>query len=159
MATQITEHFTFEEMTVSGDHPELLAVNRQDASNYRWSLETLCQTLLEPLRSKFGPLRVSSGFRCLSLNRALPGSPTSQHMRGQAADVNHFEDTTDAKRVEMARWLDEEFKAGRLKFGQALIERECLHVSLPGTHLGQVGRASYAGGWHVEPLEASDGSA
>jgi zinc D-Ala-D-Ala carboxypeptidase len=33
------------------------------------------------------PIRVSSFFRCLALNKAVKGSKTSQHVKGQAIDM------------------------------------------------------------------------
>ncbi len=150
---ELSKHFSFDELTHSAGHPQFEDVNKKDAAAYLDNLRLLCAWILEPLREKFGAITINSGFRCESLNRALPGSPTSQHRFGQAADVNAA-DTSDAKHVEMARWMKAEFETGRMKFGQCLIERGCLHVSLPGGHLGQVGRAALvAGKWTVQPLE------
>ena len=43
---------------------------------------------LDKVREEFGaPIRVSSGYRCLELNRAVGGSKKSQHMQGLAADL------------------------------------------------------------------------
>ena len=45
--------------------------------------------VLDPLREWWGkPLIVSSGYRCPELNAAVKGSRTSQHMSGQAADID-----------------------------------------------------------------------
>ena len=44
---------------------------------------------LDKIREEYGlPLSVSSGYRCPELNRVVGGSKTSQHMKGQAADIN-----------------------------------------------------------------------
>jgi uncharacterized protein YcbK (DUF882 family) len=44
---------------------------------------------LEALRHALGdkPINVSSGYRCLNHNRAVGGSPRSQHLYGNAADI------------------------------------------------------------------------
>ena len=44
---------------------------------------------LEELREALGnkPLRINSGLRCPAHNKAVEGSPTSQHVKGTAADV------------------------------------------------------------------------
>lgn len=43
---------------------------------------------LELLRARIArPLTISSGFRCPDHNRAIGGSPQSQHLAGRAADV------------------------------------------------------------------------
>ena len=51
------------------------------------ALRQLCQHVLEPLRCRYGAIIITSGYRCLRLNRAVGGVPTSQHMRGEAADI------------------------------------------------------------------------
>lgn len=44
---------------------------------------------LDKIREDYGlPLYISSGYRCDELNKKLNGSKTSQHMKGQAADIN-----------------------------------------------------------------------
>ncbi len=44
---------------------------------------------LEPLRQWYGkPIVISSGYRCPALNRAVGGANTSQHMKGEAADLH-----------------------------------------------------------------------
>lgn len=43
---------------------------------------------LDKVREEFdAPISVSSGYRCPALNRAVGGSPSSQHMQGLAADL------------------------------------------------------------------------
>ena len=52
-------------------------------------------SVLDPLREWYGkPIVVNSGYRCLALNKAVGGATTSQHMSGQAADI----DTGDRQR-------------------------------------------------------------
>lgn len=44
---------------------------------------------LDMIREDYGqPLYITSGYRCEELNDRLKGSKTSQHMKGQAADIN-----------------------------------------------------------------------
>ena len=52
------------------------------------NLRSLVEQVLDPLREAYGkPIRVTSGYRCPQLNRLVGGSPNSQHMRGEAADI------------------------------------------------------------------------
>lgn len=52
------------------------------------ALTSLAEDVLQPARDALGvPILVSSGYRSPELNRAVGGSPTSQHMRGEAVDV------------------------------------------------------------------------
>lgn len=44
---------------------------------------------LDHIREQYGlPLYISSGYRCPELNRKVGGKETSQHLKGQAADIN-----------------------------------------------------------------------
>jgi len=52
------------------------------------NLQLLCENILEPVRVHYGvPFSPSSGYRCLDLNRRLKSSDNSQHVHGQAADI------------------------------------------------------------------------
>ena len=49
----------------------------------------VAEEIFEPLRVYVGgPIKVNSFFRCLELNTAIGGSRTSQHMKGQAIDLD-----------------------------------------------------------------------
>jgi hypothetical protein len=56
-------------------------------------LEYLCRKFLEPLRARFGPVHVNSGFRTVSYNRGVGGASNSFHIytahdgNDQASDV------------------------------------------------------------------------
>ena len=82
------KHFKFIEMVRSSKADEFNIDNwPKDADimdNIIFTMECLDQ-----IREEYGlPLSVSSGYRCTELNRAVGGAKTSQHMKGQAADIN-----------------------------------------------------------------------
>jgi hypothetical protein len=57
------------------------------------ALRTWCKVWGEPMRTRFGPIQVTSGFRTAAYNRGVGGAPASYHVytlgsaRGVAADV------------------------------------------------------------------------
>lgn len=56
----------------------------QEAGN----LKALADNVLDPVREWYGkPIYVNSGYRCPQLNRMVGGKPTSQHLKGEAADI------------------------------------------------------------------------
>ena len=68
------------------------------------SMETLAEEVFEPLREYVGgPIKINSFFRCPELNKAIGGSYTSQHCKGQAIDI----DDTYGKmtNAEMYHWI------------------------------------------------------
>lgn len=53
------------------------------------SLILLVDNVLDPLREWYGkPITVNSGYRCPRLNEAVGGVEDSQHVRGEAADID-----------------------------------------------------------------------
>lgn len=52
------------------------------------NLELLCLHILDPLREAIGPINISSGYRSPQVNAAVKGAKSSQHMKGQAADLH-----------------------------------------------------------------------
>lgn len=55
----------------------------------RDSVLALVRSVLQPLRDVYQkPMRVNSGYRCPELNRIVGGVATSQHVKGEAADIH-----------------------------------------------------------------------
>lgn len=88
METNITMHFTIEEMYAS-DTAKRLGINNKPSTQQMINLVYLCAYVLEPLRVAMGkPIKISSGFRSQTLNKAVGGVYNSQHLKGQAADID-----------------------------------------------------------------------
>ncbi len=52
------------------------------------NLRTLCENVLQPVREGYGvAVKVNSGYRAPEVNAAVGGSRTSDHCKGQAADI------------------------------------------------------------------------
>lgn len=52
-------------------------------------MKLLGEKVFEPLRKHFNvPIYIHSMFRCLEVNTAIGGSKTSQHMKGEAMDID-----------------------------------------------------------------------
>lgn len=66
-------------------------INNEPSEAVRAKLRFLVNELLQPMRDKLGPIRVTSGYRSPKLNRAIGGSTKSQHCKGEAVDLQFFE--------------------------------------------------------------------
>ena len=55
----------------------------------------LVDKVLDPLREKVGKIKVNSGYRTPEHNRQIGGSPTSQHIKGEAVDIFPLEKDID----------------------------------------------------------------
>ncbi len=126
----LSPNFTLMELTKTEVRP-LLEKNRQMATDptVQANLKRLATELLEPIRAIFGvPIQVNSGYRCPELNAAVGGSASSQHLRGEAADIVIRGYETEAEEVEAVKKI---LKARPdLMVGHMLVEFGCIHVSL-----------------------------
>jgi hypothetical protein len=116
------------------------------------NLQVLVDNVLQPLRNKFGPVTVTSGYRSPDVNKAIGGSATSDHCFGFAADF----EVAGVDNKELARWV-----ADNLKFKQLILEfytkgvpdSGWVHVSYDKTNLTQkVMTATRVGGRTVYSL-------
>ncbi len=138
---QLSAHFTLEELTSTSkavdkngdgflsaqEHEDFKAQNLEESLEFRDQLKRVAVELLEPIRSGLKkPISINSGFRGYTLNLLVGGTLTSQHCRGEAADfkVKGYEDR--AGQIAVIRWVIE----SGIPFGQLLIERGCIHISL-----------------------------
>lgn len=83
---QLTEHFSYREMTQSA-WAERNHVDNTPSKLQLAALVNLCNKGLEPLRREFGPIRINSGFRSPRVNEGVHGVGNSRHLRGEAADI------------------------------------------------------------------------
>lgn len=53
------------------------------------NMKLLAERIFQPIRDHFKvPIHISSGYRSKELNKAIGGSQTSQHSRGEAIDID-----------------------------------------------------------------------
>ena len=84
-------------------------------------LTELTSKILEPLRIAWGsPLKVTSGYRCDALNRAVGGVSTSAHRLGYAVDIQ----PTNGKIDEFGKFVKDWLIKNRIKFDQILFETQ-----------------------------------
>ena len=84
----VSRNFSYSEFEASDTAKRLGIVNAITAVEVREAVRELVLTVLQPLRDDWGlPLHVNSGYRCPALNKAVGGVATSQHVKGEAADI------------------------------------------------------------------------
>ena len=89
------------------------------------NLKALVNNVLDPLRESWGkPIIVTSGFRCKAVNDKVGGVATSQHTKGEAADIDIG---TPEKNKELFDFI---CKSG-ITFDQLLLENrgQWIHIS------------------------------
>ena len=73
----------------------------------------LAEHVLQPVRDHFGITTINSGYRGEELNKAVGGSPTSQHCKGQAADI----EVPGVSNYDVAKWIEK-----NCDFDQVILE-------------------------------------
>lgn len=85
---RLSKNLTLKECTKSLTASRLGLKNQPDTPQIT-NLKLVAEHVFQPLRDHFEvPIYVSSGYRSPKLNRALGGSPTSQHCQGRALDLD-----------------------------------------------------------------------
>ena len=80
---QLSRNFSLKEMTVT----QVSAENEPFGVQFE-NLQNLVDNVLQPLRDLYGkPIRVTSGFRSLVVNKKVGKAANSQHCKGEAADL------------------------------------------------------------------------
>ena len=118
------KYFTIAELCRSATAQRLGIDNTPPASAVK-ALTVLVDEVLDPLREAWGgPIRVNSGYRCPKLNKAVGGTPSSQHQRGEAADITVGSRRANRRLLALIKRLD-------LPVDQCIDEKGCrwIHVS------------------------------
>jgi len=108
----ISKHIAYAEAIHSNTAKRRGIDNTPSPTNVETMKET-AEKIFEPLR-KFvnGPIKVTSMFRSAALNEAIGGAKSSQHMKGQAMDLDDvYGYKTNA---EMYHWIKENLNFDQL---------------------------------------------
>ena len=109
----LSANFSLKEMTRS-DAATRLGLNNTPDEKTIDNLKTLCEKVLQPIRDHFDKtVTVTSGFRSSETNQAIGGSKSSDHVRGQAADI----EIPGVPNVELAQWIMD-----NLEYTQLILE-------------------------------------
>lgn len=93
-----SEFFTLSELTKSSTASRYHIDNTPSADIVR-NLQYGVDMILDPLRRLYGkPIVITSGFRCLELNKRVGGVSNSWHTQGNAADI-HVASLTEATKI------------------------------------------------------------
>lgn len=127
MENQITANFTLNELIYSSTADRYDIDNTPSQFEYN-NLKRLCEEVLQPIRNRYGePIKVTSGYRSPQLNSKLKGSATSQHCKGEAADI----DCENNERL--FNIIISMINNNEIEVGQLIDEKKYswIHISLP----------------------------
>ncbi len=112
----ISEHITLAE-SYKSQIAERYGINNIPPKEVLPAMKLVAEMCFEPIRKHFGiPIAVTSFYRCDELNKKVGGSKTSQHVKGEAMDIDAdiFGGITNRQIFEWAKY--------NLKFDQLIYE-------------------------------------
>lgn len=97
----VSQHFPLHECIRSGTATRL-GISNIPGEVTLDRMKRTAQHILEPVRLHYGvPFRPNSFFRCLKLNRVLKSKDTSQHVTGEAVDM----EVPGVPNIDLALWV------------------------------------------------------
>ena len=111
--TNLSKNFTLTEMTKS-ETALRHGLDNTPTPEAIANMKLLAEKVLQPVRDNFGKgVKVNSGYRAPHVNKAVGGSTTSDHCKGQAADI----EIPGVSNWALADWIK-----NNLKFTQLILE-------------------------------------
>ncbi len=111
---KLSKNFWLSEFTRSDTAIRLDIDNWPDDQQVVDNLTKVVYNIVQPVRDHFGKsFSPNSGYRCLTLNRALKSKDTSQHVTGQAVDI----EVPGISNYDLAVWIKD-----NCEFDQLLLE-------------------------------------
>tara|TARA_Y100001938_G_scaffold143057_1_gene215248 strand:- start:4962 stop:5444 length:483 start_codon:yes stop_codon:yes gene_type:complete len=108
------------------------------------NLTRLCRKVLQPIRDSLEmPVRVTSGYRCEELNKSIGGSSKSQHVKGEAVDIELWIRGKEKNAILLDEIINLSFR-GEIEFDQLIIEYpvndvpKWIHISYSDKNRNQV---------------------
>jgi hypothetical protein len=111
--TQLTANFSLHELTKSETALRMGFDNTPGEEEIE-SLRLLCEKVLQPVRDHYDKgVKVNSAYRSPESNAAVGGSKTSDHCKGQAADI----EIPGVANADLAQWIMD-----NLEYTQLILE-------------------------------------
>ena len=109
---KLSKNFSLAEFTKS-QTAERKGIDNTPEGDHLDAAIDLFENVVQSVRDHFGPTTINSGYRSPALNDAVGGSITSQHCKGQAADI----EVPGVANADLANWIVE-----NLEFDQVILE-------------------------------------
>lgn len=131
------EFFTIKELTRSTT-AEAKKIDNTPTPDAEANIIALIDNVLDPLRRAYGgPITVTSGYRSPKLNASVGGVKTSQHQKGQAADITAGSPAENKKLFDLTRELnlpfcqlidEKQYRWVHISYDKNNVKRQVLHL-------------------------------
>jgi zinc D-Ala-D-Ala carboxypeptidase len=128
---KLSPHFSLDEMIKSQTALRRGLDNSPDGDQLE-AMVDLCEYVLEPIRKHWSrPVIVSSAFRAPAVNKAIGSKSTSQHTKGQAADI----EIPGVDNLDLYHWIGQS-----VEFDQLILEYYSGEPASGWVHVSYVSR-------------------
>ena len=127
---KLSKHFSLTEFTKS-QTAERKGINNTPNEEHIEKMKALCESVLESIRYHFEkPIMINSGYRSVALCEAIGSKSTSQHAKGEAADI----EIPGVDNSVLAKWIQD-----NTNFDQLILECYTGEPSSGWVHVSFVG--------------------
>jgi len=106
-------------------------VSNEPTPEHIENMKVLAEKVFQPIRDHFGvPIYISSGYRSAALNKKIGGAKNSQHLTGEAMDIDMDGSGSKVTNVEVFRYIRDNLSFDQLiwEFGNN-VAPDWVHVS------------------------------
>lgn len=122
----ISKNFSYAEFEASPTAKAKHIVNVITTFEIRDAVKALTLSVLQPLRDIYGkPMEINSGYRSPRLNAEVGGVPTSQHVKGEAADIKTGNQTESYRLARLAKTTPSIMR----EIDQLIVYETFIHIS------------------------------
>jgi hypothetical protein len=131
---QLSENFSLKELTIS-ETATRKGLDNTPSEAIIANLKLLAESILQPVREHYGKsIKVNSGYRSPDVNASVGGSKTSDHCKGQAADI----EISGVANGDLAKYIADNFKFTQIIlefYTQGVPDSGWVHISYDPSNL------------------------
>ena len=109
---RLSQNFTIQEY-IKSQTALRQGIDNTPTEEHMGNATALFRNVVQKVRDQFGVTVINSGYRGEALNKAVGGSSTSQHCKGEAVDI----ECPGTPNYDVAKWIEE-----NLDFDQLILE-------------------------------------
>ena len=109
---KLSQNFTIQEY-IKSQTALRQGIDNTPTEEHMGNATALFRNVVQKIRDQFGVTVINSGYRGEALNKAVGGSSTSQHCKGEAVDI----ECPGTPNYDVAKWIED-----NLDFDQLILE-------------------------------------
>jgi hypothetical protein len=109
---KLSQNFTIQEY-IKSQTALRQGIDNTPTEEHMGNATALFRNVVQKVRDQFGVTVINSGYRGEALNKAVGGSSTSQHCKGEAVDI----ECPGTPNYDVAKWIED-----NLDFDQLILE-------------------------------------